>query len=123
MSRDSLNEKEFRNLRALTGGLAWPANQRLPQLSCTVSLLQASSNSPKALHILNANKTPTFAEETRAELLHNGFADVRFGAYADAARVSGTMDLHKAVLSSCAEAEAAAAAVDELEWPKFFAAA
>ena len=163
MPEDSLSEKEHRSLRALIGALAWPANQCLPQMSCTVSLLQASSNSPKVLDILNANKGLRFAKEAVKSycmtLRSHGscLADLRFGVYADAAwgvRPDGSsqggfvifvateeeinsgspmpltlIDWHSRKLtrmcrsSLSAEAQAAAAAVDGLEWTKVFAAA
>ena len=163
MAEDALQEKEHRSLRALIGALAWPANQCLPQLNCTVSLLQASSSSPKVLDINNANKALRFAKEAVKSycmtLRSHGecLANLRFGVYADAAwgvRPDGSsqggfvmfvateeeinsgkpmpltlIDWHSRKLtrmcrsSLSAEAQAAAAAVDELEWIKVFATA
>ena len=55
------DEKEQRGLRALVGALAWPANQSLPQLSASVSILQASVSKLQVKDLLEANKVLRFA--------------------------------------------------------------
>ena len=90
MSDAPLEEKEVKMLRALIGALAWPAGQCLPQLSASISLLQASSSSPTVNDINVANKLLRFAKEVvqgyNMTLRRHGssLAELRFGVYMDA---------------------------------------
>ena len=160
MVNDPCDEKEQRGLRALVGALAWPANQSLPQLSASVSILQASVSKPQVKDLLEANKVLRFAKTVAVSYkmkIHqhtNLLKDVKFSVYTDAAwsvRPDGSsqggflifaaseselrsgdpinmtiVDWHsKKLVRMCrsslsAEAQASAAAVDELEWCKVF---
>ena len=85
-----LEEKEHRTLRAIIGALAWPAGQCLPQLSASISILQASSSSPAIQDLLTANKVLRYAKEVvqsfALTLRKHGscLEELRFGAYTDA---------------------------------------
>ena len=85
-----LDEKEHRTLRAIIGALAWPAGQCLPQLSASISILQASSSSPAVQDLLTANKVLRYAKEVvqsfALTLRKRGscLEELRFGAYTDA---------------------------------------
>jgi hypothetical protein len=160
MVNDPCDEKEQRGLRALVGALAWPANQGLPQLSASVSILQASTSKPQVKDLLEANKALRFAknvsQDYKMKLYQHSerLEDVKFSVYTDAAwsvRPDGSsqggflifaaseselrsgapfnmtiIDWHsKKLVRMCrsslsAEAQASAAAVDELEWCKVF---
>lgn len=90
MSDDPCNEVEKKQLRALIGAVAWPANQCLPQASATTSLLQASMASPCVKDINEANKFLRYLKEaTKGFKLninrHGNLENMRFGAYTDAA--------------------------------------
>ncbi len=90
MSEDPCNENEKKQLRALIGAVAWPANQCLPQASASTSLLQASMASPCIKDINDANKFLRYLKEaTRGFKLkvnrHGSMEDLRFGIYTDAA--------------------------------------
>ena len=70
------------------GALAWPAGQCLPQLSASISLLQASSSSPTVNDINVANKLLRFAKkvvQVYCILRRHGtsLAELRFGVYMD----------------------------------------
>ena len=160
MVSDACEEKEMRSLRALIGALAWPANQCLPQLSASISILQASVSKPTVKDLNEGNKILRFAKNVAPsfKLLFskhsNTVTDLRFSVYTDAAwsvRPEGSSQggfmifasneeqllsgepmpltmidwhsrkLHRMCRSSmAAEAQASAAAVDELEWCKVF---
>ena len=85
-----LDEKEHRTLRAIIGALAWPAGQCLPQLSASISILQASASSPTVQDLLTANKVLRFAKEVVQNYVltlrkhGSSLADLQFGAYTDA---------------------------------------
>ena len=90
MSEDPCNESEKKQLRALIGAVAWPANQCLPQASASTSLLQASMASPCVKDINDANKFLRYLKEaTKGFKLninrHGSVESVRFGIYTDAA--------------------------------------
>ena len=76
--------------RALIGALAWPAGQCLPQLSASISLLQASSSSPTVNDIKIADMLLRFAKEGVQDhsktLRRHGasLAKLRFCVYMDA---------------------------------------
>ena len=149
---EPLEEKEIARLR-------WPANQCLPMLGASVSLLQASMAGPRVSDMLEANRTLRFAKECvdRYELRfhnHGELNGLTFAAYSDAAwavRPDGASQgghvifaasqseiqsgkpfrltvidwaskrLTRVCRSSlAAETQAAATAVDELEWVKTF---
>ena len=63
MSDDPCNDVEKKQLRALIGAVAWPANQCLPQASASTSLLQASMASPCVKDINEANKFLRYLKE------------------------------------------------------------
>ena len=89
MIEDPCDEREHEQLRALIGALAWPANHCLPQLSASVSLLQAAANKPAIKHINEANKLLRFAKEISKEYklrirAHGDMVSLRVGAYSDA---------------------------------------
>ena len=85
-----LDEKGHRTLRAIIGALAWPAGQCLPQLSASVSILQASASSPSVGDLLTANKLLRYAKDTVQSFVltlrkhGNSLGSLRFGAYTDA---------------------------------------
>lgn len=90
MSDDPCNDVEKKQLRALIGAVAWPANQCLPQASASTSLLQASMASPCVKDINEANKFLRYLKEaTKGFKLninsHGTLENVRFGVYTDAA--------------------------------------
>ena len=90
MSDDPCNDVEKKQLRALIGAVAWPANQCLPQASASTSLLQASMASPCLKDINGANKFLRYLKEaTKGFKLninsHGTLENVRFGVYTDAA--------------------------------------
>ena len=90
MSQDPCNQKEHKQLRALIGALAWPSNQCMPQLSASISLLQAHANSPTVGNIAEANKLLRFAKEIAKDYnmvirRHCDLCYLRIGAYTDAA--------------------------------------
>ena len=162
MSDAPLEPKEVKMLRALIGALAWPAGQCLPQLSASISLLQASSSNPTVNDIVQANKLLRFAKDVvqgySMTLRRHGrdLSEMRFGVYMDASwgiRPDGSSQgghtifigtdeeinggqpfpltivswhsrkLNRMCRSSLsAEAQAAASAIDEVEWMKVFAA-
>ena len=90
MSESPLEPKELKMLRALIRALAWPAGQCLPQLSASISLLQASSSNPTVNDIVQANKLLRFAKDVvqgycmTLRRHGNELAEVRFGVYMDA---------------------------------------
>ena len=81
---------KHRALRAIIGALAWPAGQCLPQLSASVSILQASASSPSVGDLLTANKILRYAKDTVQSFVltlrkhGNSLGSLRFGAYTDA---------------------------------------
>ena len=90
MSEDPCNEPEKKQVRALIGAVAWPANQCFPQASASTSLLQASMSSPCVQDINDANKFLRYLREaTKGFKLninrHESMESVRFGIYTDAA--------------------------------------
>ena len=90
MSQDLCDERECRQLRALVGALAWPANQCLPQLGASVSMLQGALSGAKVQDIVEANKILRFAKEVvqKYEMRmskHGAFEKIRYSAYCDAA--------------------------------------
>ena len=90
MSDDPCHESVKKQLRALIGAVAWPANQCLPQASASTSLLQASMASPCIKDINDANKFLRYLKEaTKGFKLkinrHGSMEDLRFGVYTDAA--------------------------------------
>ena len=91
MVNDPCDEKEKRGLRALVGALAWPANQSLPQLSASVSILQASVSKPQVKDLLDANKVLRFAknvsQDYKMKLYQHSdrLEDVKSSVYTDAA--------------------------------------
>eukprot|EP00435_Cladocopium_sp_Y103_P051424 s692_g16.t1 len=91
MAEDPCAEKEHRNLRALVGALAWPSNQCLPQISASVSILQAHVSKPQVKDMNDANRVLRFAKMVAQEYklkIHRHAArmsEVRFSVYTDAA--------------------------------------
>ena len=88
-SEDPCNEPEKKQVRALIGAVAWPANQCLPQASASTSLLQASLSSPCVKDINDANKFLRYLREaTKGFKLninrHESMKSVRFGIYTEA---------------------------------------
>ena len=89
MVDDLCDEREHRQLRALIGALAWPANQCVPQLSASVSLLQAAANKPFIRDVNEANKLLRYAKEISKDFklrirAHGPLESLRLGAYSDA---------------------------------------
>eukprot|EP00435_Cladocopium_sp_Y103_P066864 s114_g29.t1 len=91
MSNEPCDEKEQRCLRALVGALAWPANQRMPQLSASVNILQASVSKPQIKDVNEGNKVLRFAknvaQEYKMKMVKHAWRmeDVKFSVYSDAA--------------------------------------
>ena len=90
MSGSPCTTVEQKQLRAIVGAMAWPANQCLPQISATCSLLQASVANPTVLDLCEANKGLRFLKDVAKDYKmqihrHGDLADLRFGVYADAA--------------------------------------
>lgn len=90
MVGDLCNDVEKKQLRAIVGAMAWPANQCLPQIAATCSLLQAAVSSPVVSDLLEANKGLRFLKDIAKEYKlcihkHCKIEDLRFGVYADAA--------------------------------------
>lgn len=91
MVSDACEEKEMRSLRALIGALAWPANQALPQLSASISILQASVSKPTVKDLNEGNKILRFAKNVAPNFKlffskhSSSVSDLRFSVYTDAA--------------------------------------
>ena len=89
MIDDLCDERERRQLRALIGALAWPANQCVPQLSASMSLLQAAANKRFIRDVNEANKFLRYAKETSKDFklqirTHGPLESLRLGTYSDA---------------------------------------
>ena len=83
-------QSEQRSLRAIVGAMAWPANQCVPQISATCSLLQAAVSSAKVMDLIEANKGLRFLKEVATDFKlqihrHGETSELRFGVYSDAA--------------------------------------
>ena len=90
LSGEPCTEVEKRQLRAIVGAMAWPANQCLPQIAATCSLLQAAVSNPTVMDLNEANKGLRFLKDVGKEFkmkIHRRgeLKDLRFGVYADAA--------------------------------------
>ena len=90
MSAEPCTPSEQKSLRAIVGAMAWPANQCIPQVSATCSLLQAAVADPKILDLVEANKGLRFLKEVGKDFKlqihrHCDVSELRFGVYSDAA--------------------------------------
>ena len=90
MSGDPCTANAQRQLRAIVGAMAWPANQCLPQTSATCSLLQASVANPTVSDLSEANKGLRFMKDVGKDYKlqihnHGSLESLRFAVYADAA--------------------------------------
>ena len=87
MPNEPCDEKEHRCLRALVGAFAWPANQCMPQLSASVSILQASVAKPQIKDVNESNKLLRFAknvaQEYKMKMIKHAYQmkDVKFSVF------------------------------------------